>query len=169
MFTTGTFRLAAREAIAAGAGQLALAEARTDTRDTPHWQATLAAVEAMVGDDEDRWHEALRLSADHGLRLIAVDALEGLAVAAATSESWTECLRLSGAAERLRDETGYRWRFANEQAAGTKRWARRRTSSASLWPRPRWPRGGRWSGTRRRPTRCGPAVNAGAPVTAGPA
>ncbi|HET9601996.1 MAG TPA: LuxR C-terminal-related transcriptional regulator, partial [Acidimicrobiales bacterium] len=120
VFTTGTFRLAAREAIAAGAGQLALAEARTDTRDTPHWQATLAAVEAMVGDDEDRWHEALRLSADHGLRLIAVDALEGVAVAAATSESWTECLRLSGAAERLRDETGYRWRIANEQAARDK-------------------------------------------------
>ena len=131
VFTTGTFRLAAREAIAAGAGQLALAEARTDTRDTPHWQATLAAVEAMVGDDEDRWHEALRLSADHGLRLIAVDALEGLAVAAATSESWTECLRLSGAAERLRDETGYRWRFANEQAARDKALGAARTSSAT--------------------------------------
>jgi DNA-binding CsgD family transcriptional regulator len=46
-----------------------------------------------------------------------VDALEGLAVAAARVESWAECLRLLGAAERLRDETSYRWRFAFEQHA----------------------------------------------------
>jgi DNA-binding NarL/FixJ family response regulator len=36
---------------------------------------------------------------------------------AAASESWTECLRLAGAAERIRDETGYRWRFAPERDA----------------------------------------------------
>ena len=34
---------------------------------------------------------------------------------AAASESWVECLRLAAAAARLRDETGYRWRFAFEQ------------------------------------------------------
>ena len=48
---------------------------------------------------------------------IAVDAFEGLAVAAARTESWAECLRLLAAAERLRDETGYRWRFACEHRA----------------------------------------------------
>ena len=31
------------------------------------------------------------------------------------SESWVECLRLAAAAARLRDETGYRWRFVFEQ------------------------------------------------------
>ena len=35
--------------------------------------------------------------------------------AAARAESWNECLRLLGAAERLRDETGYRWRFGFEE------------------------------------------------------
>ncbi len=35
-------------------------------------------------------------------------------VSAASAESWAECLRLAAAAARLRDETGYRWRFAFE-------------------------------------------------------
>ena len=65
--------------------------------------------------DEDRWQEASSIAAEHGLRLVAVDALEGLAGLAARSESWVECLRLAAAAARLRDETGYRWRFAFEQ------------------------------------------------------
>jgi DNA-binding CsgD family transcriptional regulator len=41
--------------------------------------------------------------------------LEGLAVAAAAAEAWVECLRLAAASSRLRDETGYRWRFRFEQ------------------------------------------------------
>jgi DNA-binding CsgD family transcriptional regulator len=49
------------------------------------------------------------------LRLIAVDALEGVAVAASRNESWSESLRLFASADRLRDETGYRWRFNFEQ------------------------------------------------------
>jgi len=49
------------------------------------------------------------------LRLIAVAALEGLAADAAARESWVEALRLVGAAQRLRDETGYRWRFECEE------------------------------------------------------
>ena len=55
------------------------------------------------------------VAVEHELRLIGVDALEGLAGVAATAESWAECLRLAAAAARLRDETGYRWRFAFEQ------------------------------------------------------
>ncbi len=40
---------------------------------------------------------------------------KGSPVSAATAESWAECLRLAAAASRLREETGYRWRFAFEQ------------------------------------------------------
>ncbi|MEP7115321.1 MAG: LuxR family transcriptional regulator, partial [Ilumatobacteraceae bacterium] len=69
------------------------------------------------GHDARRWHRALALAVDHNLRLVAVDALEGLAVDACNTESFIETLRLLGAAERLRDETGYRWRFAGEQRA----------------------------------------------------
>ena len=57
------------------------------------------------------------IALDHDLRLIAVDALEGIGVAASRSENWAECLRLLGAAQRLRDETGYKWRFAYEHQA----------------------------------------------------
>ena len=77
----------------------------------------LVAIEALATSSEDRWHDALRISAQHELRIIAVDALEGLVVGAAASESWVEALRIAGAAVRLRDETGYRWRFAFEQQA----------------------------------------------------
>ena len=78
-------------------------------------RAVLASLEAAVSQDEDTWHDALQTAADHGLRLIVVDALEGLATAASRSESWAECLRLYGAAQRLRDECEYRWRFDFEQ------------------------------------------------------
>ena len=74
-----------------------------------------ASIEATATQDEDRWHEASSIASEHGLRVTAVDALEGLAVVAAVSESWAECLRLAAAAARLRDETRYRWRFAFEQ------------------------------------------------------
>jgi DNA-binding CsgD family transcriptional regulator len=82
-----------------------------------HAQAVLAAIEAAAIGDESRWHDALTLALAQGLRLIAVDALEGLAATAAGTESWVEALRLLGASERLRDETGYRWRFPFEQMA----------------------------------------------------
>jgi DNA-binding CsgD family transcriptional regulator len=84
---------------------------------TSHAQAALAAIEAAASGDEGRWHDALTVAMAQGLRLIAVDALEGLAATAAGTESWVEALRLLGAAERLRDETGYRWRFGFEQVA----------------------------------------------------
>ena len=75
------------------------------------------AISGLVHGREDDWHEALRLSNEHGLRLIAVDALEALGVAAAASDSPTECLRLCAAAHRLREETGYRWRYPGEQTS----------------------------------------------------
>jgi hypothetical protein len=75
------------------------------------------AITARADDDEDEWHEALRLADAHGFRLLVVDALEGLGGSAATAESWVECLRLLGAAARLREETGYRWRFPSEDDA----------------------------------------------------
>ena len=112
---TGTLWLAGREAIDAGAGDAAVAGVRALVRSVPHGQAVLAAVEAAATGDEDRWHDALSIALDQDLRLIAVDALEGLATAAARAEAWAEGLRLVTAAERLRDDTNYRWRFGSEQ------------------------------------------------------
>jgi DNA-binding NarL/FixJ family response regulator len=109
--------LAAREAIDAGAGDLMAAIAPGQIQPTPHGRAVLAAIEAAASADEVQWHTALQHAVDHDLRSIAVDALEGLAVAAAAAEGWAECLHLCYAAERLRDDTGYRWRFPSEQAA----------------------------------------------------
>jgi predicted ATPase/class 3 adenylate cyclase/DNA-binding CsgD family transcriptional regulator len=118
--STPTLWLAGREAIDAGAPDIAVEGTRALARyDSPHRRAALASVEAAANGDEDRWHDALAIAVDRGLRLIAVDAVEGLAVAAAGAESWVECLRLLGAAARLRDETGYRWRFAFEESAAT--------------------------------------------------
>jgi predicted ATPase/class 3 adenylate cyclase/DNA-binding CsgD family transcriptional regulator len=108
--------LAAREAIEAGHPQLAATAAREKVGPAPYGQAVLALIEATVDNREDRYHDALQIAADHHLRLIVVDALEGLAIAASRSESWAECLRLYGAAERLRHECHYRWRYPSEQA-----------------------------------------------------
>jgi predicted ATPase/DNA-binding CsgD family transcriptional regulator len=110
--------LACREALDAGETEAALSMERTWNRTAaPHGEAVLAAVEAAARSDQDRWHDALVLALDHNLRLIAVDALEGLAIAASRDESWAESLRLIGAADRLRSETGYQWRFPFEQSA----------------------------------------------------
>jgi DNA-binding CsgD family transcriptional regulator len=115
--TFSTLWLECREAIDAGNPTVALDGARTHTRPVPHGRAVLAAVEAAATGDETRWHDALALALNHRLRLIAVDALEGLGVSASRSESWSESLRLLASASRLRDETGYRWRFNFEQQA----------------------------------------------------
>jgi predicted ATPase/class 3 adenylate cyclase/DNA-binding CsgD family transcriptional regulator len=115
--TSATLWVVGREAIDAGASDIALAGVRALADDAPHDQAVTAAVTAAVTGEEDAWHGALELSVEHDLRLIAVDALEGLAAAAARTESWAECLRLLAAGQRLRDELDYRWRFRFEQAA----------------------------------------------------
>ncbi|MGH3156389.1 MAG: LuxR C-terminal-related transcriptional regulator, partial [Streptosporangiaceae bacterium] len=113
----GGLQLFAKEAIDAGDAAGAIAAARTKAGRGPFSRAVLAACEAAAASSEDRWHDALGIAAGHGLRLIVVDALEGLAAAASRSQSWAECLRLYGAAQRLRDECEYRWRFPSEQAA----------------------------------------------------
>jgi hypothetical protein len=112
---TGTLWLLGREAVDAGVADEALEHVRALARPVPHAQAVLAAVEAAATGAADRWHDALAIALDQGLRLIAVDAFEGLAVTAAAVENWTECLRLLGSAHRLRNETGYEWRFGCEQ------------------------------------------------------
>ena len=109
--TSSGLHLFVKEAIDAGAGALAIVAARGQVERGPFCQAVLAATEAAVSSDEDRWHDELRIAAEHGLRLIIVDALEGLVVASARSESWHECLRLYGVAQRLHAECEYRWRF----------------------------------------------------------
>jgi DNA-binding CsgD family transcriptional regulator len=106
--------LVGRESIDAGFPQVAVDHARFWARPQPHPRAVVAAIEGAATGDEDRWHDALAIALEHGLRLIGVDALEGLAAAASRVESWAECLRLLGSAQRLRDETGYRWRFPFE-------------------------------------------------------
>jgi DNA-binding CsgD family transcriptional regulator len=111
--------VSAREAIDAGASQLALATVRAHATATPYGQAVLAMIEAEVETSEDRWHQTLQIAAGHRLLLLVVDALEGLAVCAGRSESWAECLRLAARAQRLRDECGYRWRFPFEHSALT--------------------------------------------------
>jgi DNA-binding CsgD family transcriptional regulator len=115
--TYATMWLAGREAIDAGAGDIAVAGVRARADVDPHGRAVLAAVTAAASGDEDAWHAALQVAVDHDLRLIAADALDGLAVAAARTESWTECLRLLAAGQRLRDDLEYRWRFPFEQSA----------------------------------------------------
>jgi DNA-binding CsgD family transcriptional regulator len=78
-------------------------------------RAVAHAISGLADRSEDDWHEALRLADQHGLRLIAVDALEALAAIAAANDSFTEALRLLAAADRLRAETGYVWRYPEEQ------------------------------------------------------
>jgi predicted ATPase/DNA-binding CsgD family transcriptional regulator len=72
-------------------------------------------VDGLVDSDEDAWHAALDIALQHGVRPVAVDAIEGLAVIAASSDSSLEAVRLFGAADRLMQETGYRWRFPSER------------------------------------------------------
>jgi hypothetical protein len=78
-------------------------------------QAMAHAVTGLADGSQDEWHEALQLAGEHGLRLVAVDALEAPGAAAATSDSSAEALRLLAAAERQRQETGNRWRYSFEQ------------------------------------------------------
>ena len=159
--------LLCRETVDAGQASLAVEPARTWSPETPLARAVRASIDATATQDEDRWYEALSVAGEHGLRLVAVDGLEGLAGVAAATESWVECLRLAAAAARLRDETGYRWRFAFEQdrldaAVG----AATEALGPDVLARP-LQRARRWNGTKRLPTRVGPAANASGPATGG--
>ena len=115
--TNAALWVAAREAIDAGAGDAALERVQVLGYDDPHGRAVTASITAAATGDEDAWRTALQIATEKGLRLIVVDALEGLAVAAARHAWWTDCVRLLAAADRLRRELGYQWRFPFEQAA----------------------------------------------------
>jgi predicted ATPase/class 3 adenylate cyclase/DNA-binding CsgD family transcriptional regulator len=116
-FSPVGLHLIIKEAIDAGGASVGIEAARTHTGRGPYSQAMLACCEAAAAGDVDRWHDALQVAAEHGLRLLVVDALEGIASAAGRSESWVESLRLLGAAARLREECEYLWRFRTEQDA----------------------------------------------------
>ena len=113
--TTLWFWITGREAIDAGESQLAVSAVRQLIHSRPAGTATLALLEAAATGDEARWHIALERAARVDLRLLVVDALEGLAAATAQTERWAQTARLLGAADRLRAETGYRWRFQFER------------------------------------------------------
>ena len=115
--TTLWYWITGREAIDTGESRLAAAAVRQLIHDRPAGIATAALVEAAATGDEARWHDALNGAARVQLRLLVVDALEGLATATSLRERWGEAVRLLGAADRLRAETGYKWRFPFEQRA----------------------------------------------------
>lgn len=115
--TFGTLWLDCREALDAGEPGVALEAVRRFTRPVPHGEAVTAAIEAAATEDERCWRRALVLAVDHNLRLIVVDALEGQALAFARRERSLDAVRVLGAAERLREQTGYQWRFKCEEDA----------------------------------------------------
>jgi predicted ATPase/class 3 adenylate cyclase/DNA-binding CsgD family transcriptional regulator len=107
--------LAARDAVDRDDTAAALTAAESLRHGGATRQAMAHAIAGLVDGREDEWYEALRLANDHGLRLIAIDALEALGAAAANSDSSAEALRLLAAADRLRRETGDHWRYPGEQ------------------------------------------------------
>ena len=88
-------------------------------------QAIAQAITGAFDHNPDQWHEALNLADQYNLRLIAVDALEALGAIAASADSSAEALRLLAAADRLRHETGYTWRFNAEEVKIRLRHSRR--------------------------------------------
>ena len=150
-------------AAARALGRVAARTAAPPSRRSAH------AISGLLDGDQDEWHEALQLADEHGLRLIAVDALEALGAAAAAPT----LSRSTPPARRRRtgsdDETGYPWRFDAEQAT-----LRRRHALRPRRPRRRQPmRPGRTASPsishRPSTTRDGHEANANGPATAGPA
>ena len=115
--TRGSLWLLGREAIDAGAVDLAVDRARVLARRDEHAQAVLHAIEAAARQDRRQWIEALAPALEQGLRLIAVDAFEGLATIAARDGDHSTATRLLAVATGLREATGYRWRFRFEETA----------------------------------------------------
>jgi predicted ATPase/class 3 adenylate cyclase/DNA-binding CsgD family transcriptional regulator len=107
--------LAVRDAVDCGDLEAAASYAQLHLADGPRHQAIGHAFQGLAHRIEGDWHEALRIAAQYGFRPLVVDALEGLGAIAADQDSSAEALRLLGAADRLRRETGYAWRFPTEQ------------------------------------------------------
>jgi predicted ATPase/DNA-binding CsgD family transcriptional regulator len=80
-------------------------------------KAILARASRIEGDldtAEDLAHSALRVQAEHRYALDVVDTVEMLGGIAAVRESFGEAARLFGAAEVLRQTTGYWWHPASQ-------------------------------------------------------
>ena len=113
----GSLWLLCREAIDADGTNTALEHADRLRPPGPFTDTVVAAIRAAAGADVDAAHEALRLAASAGYPLIAVDALEQIAVAAHCSAHLLDAARLLGAAESARRSLRYAWRYHNEQIA----------------------------------------------------
>jgi hypothetical protein len=82
--------------------------------------AVFGAMASADGDHEaaaNHWSAALRAALDHDYRLLVCDALEAFAGLASRRRSGQVAVPLLAAAEGLRAEIGYRFRFDFEQAA----------------------------------------------------
>lgn len=73
-----------------------------------HVLGAVAQAEGVFCKAEALYHEALAVRAERGYRPDVIDSVEAVAGLAAELESWAEAARLLAAAERLRDDIGYR-------------------------------------------------------------
>ena len=141
--------------------------ARLHARDTPLGQAVLATLEATASQDEDRWHAALALAVEHGLRWSA-------------STHWRGLPLLPQRAKRGRSASGwlprpaaYATRPATDGGSGSSRSAsmprshRRPQRSAPRPPSAAAAEGASWTGRRRPATRPAPVVSGSGRATAG--
>jgi predicted ATPase/DNA-binding CsgD family transcriptional regulator len=84
-----------------------------------HATCTLVLAECERDNDDrralDLAHEALAIAADHRLMLIAVDALETIAVLLAAGSREREAARLLAASAAARTRMGYSFRFAHRE------------------------------------------------------
>lgn len=104
-----------RDAVDRGSRDVAPLDGVHHRTGTVTQRANLHIVAAWHGDDEDEWYAALDAAVRYGLRPVAIEALEGLAACASIGDAPVEAMRLLGAAQRLRTETGARWRFPCER------------------------------------------------------
>jgi predicted ATPase/class 3 adenylate cyclase/DNA-binding CsgD family transcriptional regulator len=81
-----------------------------------NWATILARLEGDLAGAEQLAHDAVTNVHGRGFRVILVQSLESLAGVTAALESYTECARLAGAAQRLRDEIGLASRWPFEEA-----------------------------------------------------
>jgi DNA-binding CsgD family transcriptional regulator/predicted ATPase len=75
-------------------------------------EASLALCSGDLDRADDLTHAAATTQVSHGFRRELVGTFELFACLAGSNERWTEVARFHGAAERLRDELGYRFRPA---------------------------------------------------------
>jgi predicted ATPase/class 3 adenylate cyclase/DNA-binding CsgD family transcriptional regulator len=77
----------------------------------------VALTQRDIGTAETLIHGALNVVAERGFRREVVLTLEALVIVEAAGENWLNAVRLQGAAERLRDELGFRLRVSPEREA----------------------------------------------------